>query len=282
MKRKTLEVDNLEIIIPAYNEEKRIGKTLEAYLEYCQTNKNTKIFVVINGTKDNTETVVAQYARAYPDILRYEVVTQKIGKGGAVVYGMSRSKADLIGFVDADNSITPQWFDTLVQTLVSNSLYEGAIASRALPASILENRNRRRIAISQGFNLGVNFLFHLNFKDTQCGGKLFRKEALGKILPGMKLANMAFDVDMLYNARKHDLNIAEVPIHWIDEDGLTTRNPTKLALIMGLSTLELRLIHSPFSFLRVVLSPFFALLLSPADRPLRFLQKELVFPHDEA
>jgi glycosyltransferase involved in cell wall biosynthesis len=273
----------LELIIPAYNEANRIAGTLDAYIAYFKHNTlSAKLFVVINGTTDTTEEVLENYTRLYPEYIRYEVVPERIGKGGAVVYGMSRSSADMIGFVDADNSVTPEWFDVILQPLLDDPKLGGTVASRALPKSILENRNRGRIFVSQGFNWGVNLAFNLGIKDTQCGAKLFRREVLKKALPGMVLANMAFDVDLLYNCRKAGYTIQEIPIHWIDVEGLTTKNPAKIALIMGLSTIELRLLHSPVSLLRHLFYPFWMLLLKPADRPLRFLQKEIVFPHHGA
>ena len=265
----------LEIIIPAYNEAKRIGKTLRVYLEYVKhLDETARIFVVINGSTDDTEAVVQKYAKLYPENLRYHVIPGRIGKGGAVVYGLANSHADYIGFVDADNSVTPRWFNTLLQRVIANPKLGGAIASRALPTSILENRDASRIRISQAFNYGVNTLFRLGFKDTQCGGKVFRKEVIKTILPKLLIANMAFDIDILYNCKVAGIRVTEVPIHWADVDGITTHNPARIAAVMALSCLELRLTHSPLRFSTPILVPLWMVLLKPADRPLRFLQKE--------
>jgi glycosyltransferase involved in cell wall biosynthesis len=266
------------IVIPAYNEEKRIATTLDAYVSYIKAhNLAVTLSVILNGCKDNTEGVVSEYAKQYPEYVSYNVIPQAIGKGGAVVYGMSRATTEYVGFTDADNSVTPEWFFKLLRSMIDHPQLAGAVSSRALPASILQNRNRGRMFVSGGFNWGVNFLFNLGIKDTQCGAKLFRKSTLDTVLPEMQLANMAFDVDLLYNCKKAGFKIQEIPIHWIDVEGLTTNNPTKISLIMGLSTFELRLIHSPFSFLRFLLHPIWMLLLKPAARPLRFIQKDLVF-----
>jgi len=149
-------MQNLSIVIPAYNEEKRIGETLKSYSDYFdKLSKKEKfryeILVVINNTKDNTEGVVKSYKKKNKNI-RYLNFKQG-GKGFAVIEGFKDAltrKNDLIGFVDADLATPPNAFYGLVKHLGS---YDGIIASRWHPKSLIKTKQTllRKIT-SNGFN----------------------------------------------------------------------------------------------------------------------------------
>ena len=196
----------LSIIIPAYNEEKRIGKTLEAYSVFFEKIRKAEkieyeIFIVINNTKDKTEQVVQSFRKKNKKIIYINL--EKGGKGYAITEGFKNAlkrKNDFIGFVDADLATFPDQFFLLLKNIEG---YDATIASRALPESKVYTSLKRRIT-SRGFNFVVRSLLFLPYKDTQCGAKLFRREPAKLIAENKSLAQWAFDVQILYMLQNVD------------------------------------------------------------------------------
>ncbi len=234
------------IIIPAYNEEKRIGITLDDYCSYFSKfpKGEVEIVVVLNGCRDNTLMVVREYARKYP-ILRYVDIKEAIRKGGAVIEGFKMVKGDLVGYADADGATRAQYYHDLVKQ-IDNA--DGVIASRWMEGAIVEPKQplKRRIA-SRAFNSMTKILFGLNFYDTQCGCKLFRKEAVGSVISSLRTTGWAFDVDLLYQMKRFGFKIKEVPTVWRDRTG-SSINVRKVSMEMLLAIIRLRLVYSPFRF----------------------------------
>jgi glycosyltransferase involved in cell wall biosynthesis len=241
-------MEKLGIIIPAYNEEKRIGRTLEAYSSFFKNlgnkNLNHEILVVINNTKDKTEEIVKEYQKKDKSISYLNL--EQGGKGFAVLEGFKeclRKDKNYIGFVDADLATPPKSFYELVKN-ISNS--DGVIANRYHKKSKIETSTKRKIT-SRGFNFVVRSLMHVPFKDTQCGAKLFTKRAVMEILKEKNNSQWAFDVNMLYQLYKKGYKIKEVPTVWFDVAG-SKLNLTKVPLKMFGSIVRLRLTKSPFNF----------------------------------
>tara|TARA_Y100000310_G_C20590894_1_gene767918 strand:- start:134 stop:835 length:702 start_codon:yes stop_codon:yes gene_type:complete len=223
----------LSIIIPAYNEEERIEITLRKYAEFF---KEEEIYVVVNGCKDNTLGVVERIAKDYRNI-KYVNFEEAIGKGGAVLEGFKLADSELIGFVDADMCTSPEAFNELVKNING---YAGIIASRHVEgARILTPQPFLRRLSSRVFNIMVKILFFMNYKDTQCGAKIFRKEAIKSIIDLMKEKRWAFDVELLYLMRKNKFKIREYPTVW-KEPGDSGLNLKKVGPEMFLSLIKLR------------------------------------------
>lgn len=202
------------LIIPAYNEEKRIGKTLGDYLGFF--GHGVEILIVANGCTDRTVSVVKEWQKRYPRRLSLISYAQTKGKGWAVRKGFERALAsfscDLVGFVDADDATGAEEFGKLISALQGG---DGAIASRFLPRSKIDDRDsQRRKAASLIFRTVVRLLFRLPFSDTQCGAKVFRKGVVENVLPHMSVDDMAFDVELLYWCRRFGYRIREVPTVW--------------------------------------------------------------------
>lgn len=236
----------LSIIIPAYNEEERLKKekTIEEYANYFSKvyGENFEIVVVLNGCKDNTLAVVKQAAKKFKQIKCLNV-KGAIGKGGALIEGFKIASGDLIGFVDADQSTKADAFYELVKKING---FDCVIASRYMKGSIVRPSQPffRRIP-SIVFNFMVMVLFYLNFKDTQCGAKLAKKDSLKSILNGLSVKTWAFDIDLLYNLKRNGFAIKEMPTVWAEKEDskLTWKTPYE----MFMSILKLRLNHSPFA-----------------------------------
>ena len=237
----------LSIVVPAYNEEDRIGKMLAAYLPHFaeRYGNDFEIVVAVNGSKDRTEDVVRALQPRYSQ-LRVIVEPRPIGKGGAVMAGGKIARGDLIGFVDADGATPPAAFDDLVKNIGSAGLI---IASRRLPGAIVSPRQpwRRRFA-SRVFNFLVRTLFKLPITDTQCGAKLMTAAAWRAIVPHIGLTKWAFDVDMLFKTRRAHCAIREIPTIWSDVGGSKLR-VGRVSFQMLLAIVRLRLLYSPLKWI---------------------------------
>lgn len=246
----------LAIIIPAHNEEKRIRSTLElysSYFEHLRKNSNRDfdylILVVINAAKDNTEKIVKEFTKKSERISYLNLI--KGGKGYAVIEGFKyalNENFDFIGFVDADAATPPQAFHSLLVHLL-NEKADGAIASRYLNGSvIIKKQSKRRILSSRIYNIFIRTFFLLPYRDTQCGAKIFKRQALEKTIHLFTMSQWAFDLDILYAMRKRGFNIIEVPTIWSEKD-FSQINFFKSGIFMALGVFRLRLLHSPFKFI---------------------------------
>ncbi len=236
--------------MPAHNEEKRIGKTLDEYFYFFNKLKNEnkidyEIIVVLNNCKDKTRVVVEKFNSKELIILEFE----RGGKGFAVIEGFKNALTrnnDLIGFVDADGATPPNAFNGLIKNIEE---YDGIIANRWDKRSkITYNVNISRKFISRIFNFLVKILFFFNYNDTQCGAKLFTKELVSKICPRLGSTEWSFDVDFLFYARREKARIKSIPTEWHDKKG-SKINLKKTPARMFFSVLRLRLMHSPFKFI---------------------------------
>jgi glycosyltransferase involved in cell wall biosynthesis len=244
----------ISIVIPAYNEEKRIRGTLERYGSFFLDKKKKKeiddfeILVVINNTKDRTEGVVKEFSKKYKEI-KYLNFKQG-GKGFAIMEGFKdalKRDSKLIGFIDADMATPPEAFYGLVRNI---GKYDGIIADRWHKKSkIVPKQSLFRRFISRGYNIITRTLFLMPFRDTQCGAKLFKREILEKNYKKIITINWNFDIALLYCLRREsDARIKSIPTIWHDEKGSKV-NLKRTPVMMFASSVRLRLIHSPFKFI---------------------------------
>lgn len=236
---------SLLILIPAYNEERRIRPTLERYARYFRDHYAGpfQILVVLNGCRDNTLGVVQEVAGRFHQV-SWVVFTAPIGKGGALIEGLRYAeKAALIGYIDADGSTGPESFLKLVRAsadadcVVGSRRISGAVIRQAQPT--------RRMFASKVFHAIVEVLFGMRILDTQCGAKVLRREAVQAIHQSLHIADMAFDINLLYSLKRAGLRVLESPVEWTDDTQSTVRY-FRTSLVMFLSVVRLRLVHSPF------------------------------------
>ncbi len=149
----------------------------------------------------------------------------------------------MIGYVDADGATAPPAFLDLVKHCAEADC---AIGSRWLPGAVLhQTQSRERRIFSRVFHALVQILFRMNIVDTQCGAKVMRVKAAEAIHSALRIADVAFDINLLYALKRHGFTIQEVPTEWTDKLG------SKIKLNWGalgilLSVLRLRLVYSPF------------------------------------
>jgi glycosyltransferase involved in cell wall biosynthesis len=239
---------SLLLLIPAYNEEKRIGPVLREFAEYYAREfpDRFELFVVLNGCRDNTLGVVQQMAKEF-SCIRFLNFPDPIGKGGALIEGLRlASIADLIGYVDADGATSPHAFHALLRKLDDTGA-DCIIGSRWLPESVLfQSQTQLRRFISRGFHYIVEALFWMGIKDTQCPAKVMRREAAEKIHPFLRIADLAFDVNLVYSLKHAGFKVVEFPIEWTDKIGSkVTQSLMRSSVVMALSVIRLRMFYSP-------------------------------------
>lgn len=246
----------LTIIIPAYNEERRIGPTLQAYAQYYDAHYAGQydILVVLNGCRDNTEDVVKAAAAQYASI-QYLNFSAPIGKGGAIIEGLKVANGELVAYTDADNSTRPEVLDELCTTLAHTPELDCVIGSRYMKESVVEKREFKRELVSMLGHFVVQIYFHLGIRDTQCGAKVVRRQMIPKILPYLSISNMAFDVNFLVDIKRAGGRILEQPIAWEDNQDSTITSPLKTSIAVFLSLTRLRIMYSPLKILYPVLKP---------------------------
>jgi len=223
----------LSIVIPAYNEEARIEAVLR---NYCESFPTQEIIVVCNGCTDNTPNIAGDLCASYSQI-RALAFEEKMGKGGAIVEGFRVARGDVVGFVDADESVEPGDVERMLDALANA---DGIIASRRLRDSrILVKQPLKRRLASRLFNLIVRVMFGLSYRDTQCGAKVFRKDAVHSVQDELTTKGFEFDVELLWKLKKRGYNVVEFPVTWKHSEGSTFRLSN--APRMFLSLLKVRL-----------------------------------------
>lgn len=212
----------INIIIPAYNEEKRIEKTIRAYYEFFEQKNHEcdfELIVVVNGTTDKTVEILQAMQAQMPNLFIDTI--KEGGKGLAIAYGFKKAaqkEIDLIGFVDADMATSPEEFYKLISNIQE---YDGIIASRYMPgAQVTPTRPLiKRLGSRLVYETLVRLLFGLRYYDFQCGAKLFKHSVISKVAPHLCVAQWAFDVELLYLCKRFGFKIKEFPTIWYDQSG---------------------------------------------------------------
>lgn len=207
------EAPELTLVIPAYNEAARLGRTLGAVRDYLASEfSDWEIVVVDDGSVDDTVRVASEILGDDP---RVQIVRlpENRGKGAAVRAGVLRSGGSRVLFSDADFS-TPIEDERLLRAALDAGA-DVVIASRALPDSRVERaQNVFRESLGKLFNWLIRRLGLTRFRDTQCGFKMFRGEVARELFSRARIDGFAFDVEVLLLAERAGLAIAEVPVQW--------------------------------------------------------------------
>ena len=236
---------SLLALIPAYNEEARIEPVLRDYAQFFAQHYSGRfqLVVVLNGCSDNTLGVVQRVAQDFPSI-RWLDFPGRIGKGGALIEGLKLAdQADLIGYVDADGATPPHAYLDLVKKI---GVADCVIGSRWLPGAVIhQSQTGNRQFASRVFHFIVQTLFWMNIRDTQCGAKVMKRTVVEKIHPALRIADMAFDINLLVSIKRAGFTILETPTEWTDQVGSKV-TLARSSLTMFLSVVRVRLIYSPF------------------------------------
>lgn len=215
---------SISIIIPAYNEEKRLPATLDKVRTWLASTAwdFSEIVVVDDGSSDQTAAVAATAGA--------RVLTNpgNRGKGYTVRHGMLEARGEWALLTDADLSAPIEDLETL-WSAVAREGADGAIGSRALDRSLIGvHQPMFRETMGRIFNLVIRMITGLPYKDTQCGFKLFQSMAAREIFKRQLLDGFGFDVEVLFIARRLGYRILEVPVRWNDVAG------TKVSMWRGM------------------------------------------------
>jgi glycosyltransferase involved in cell wall biosynthesis len=214
---------SISIVIPAYNESERLGPTLDHVLAFIQQRGwNAEIIVVDDGSQDRTSEVVRTYSQKN-GIVRLIENPENRGKGYSVGNGVLNANGDLVLFTDADLSSPIEEAPKLLEALEKGA--DIAIGSRWARSELQTRRQSlARQVLGRVFNGLLRVLLRLDFKDTQCGFKAFRREAARTVFPLQRIEGWGFDPEILYLARKFGCQVVEVPVRW-GHDTRTRINP---------------------------------------------------------
>jgi len=218
---------DISVIVPAYNEQKRIKKTLEVINNYFRNKPVTRqIIVVDDGSSDNTVGVVEDIKKEINDL---SVITYNPnrGKGYAIRKGVEDSHGEYILFTDADNSTPIEEFEKFYPLLKDNSV---VIGSRYITGSnIVVTQPWYRVLLGRFANILIQLFILDGVRDTQCGFKAFRHEAAREIFSRMKINRFGFDIEILAIARLLNFSVREIPVSWYNS-GESRVRPVKDAL----------------------------------------------------
>jgi dolichyl-phosphate beta-glucosyltransferase len=226
---------SISVVIPAYNEEKRIGKTLKRLSSYLSKKKyDYEIIVVDDGSRDKTVQVAKSFANKKLRILKNR---ENMGKGASVRKGMLAARKKFVLFSDSDLS-TP--IEEIGGFMKLRKKYDVIIGSRALKGSKIKIKQPfYRVLMGKVFNLFVNLLVVWGIKDTQCGFKLFKRDAAQKIFKKQSFNGFGFDVEVLFIAKKLGYRIREMPVVWINSPD-TKVSAVKDSIMMFVDLLRIR------------------------------------------
>jgi len=201
----------LSIVIPAYNEEFRLPKTLEQMLSFSESQPYaTEVLVVENGSQDRTFEVAQAIAERHPNVTVLKESGR--GKGLAVRRGMLQARGEYRFMCDADLSMPVEEINRFLPPALQG--VDIAIGSREAPGSVRYNEPQYRHLGGRAVNTMIRLLALPGLQDTQCGFKCFRAPAAEELFRLQTLTGWSFDIELLYIARRHGYHIVEVPIHW--------------------------------------------------------------------
>ena len=201
------------IVIPAYNESARLGASLEKVLAYVHGQGwDAEVIVVNDGSRDDTANIIRAFAAKDPIVKLLENPGNR-GKGYSVRNGMLHAQGRLILFSDADLSSPIEEAPKLLSALEAGA--DIAIGSRWLKAEMQTQRQPlHRQLIGRIFNLMLRVSLGLQYADTQCGFKAFKRAAAQAIFPLQKIERWGFDPEILFLARKMGFRVEEIPVRW--------------------------------------------------------------------
>lgn len=231
----------LSIVIPAWNEEERLGRTLDRYFPALEARGGPfEVIVVADGVEDRTGEVAASYGDRNVRVLHFST---QLGKGGAILEGIEASRYESVGYVDADGPILPEDLLALAEGLTR---FDCMVASRKIPGSRITNPEPElRRFLGGVWGCLVRSVLFLPVHDTQCGAKFFRKSALQPVLKEVAITNWAFDASLIYHLAKAGRSIHEHPVTWSHDEAshlvMSTAVPKMFLSLVGLRLMNISL-----------------------------------------
>jgi dolichyl-phosphate beta-glucosyltransferase len=231
-------IQKLSVVVPAYNEEQRLGGTLERMCQYLSAQERPwELLVVDDGSKDGTAALVKRTSEKYPEV-RLLVNERNRGKGYTVRRGMLAATGDAVLFSDADLSSPIEEVEKLIPMLEHG--HDVVIGSRDIIGSKIEvPQPLHRRVMGYTFMVLRDWIAVSGFRDTQCGFKLFRKAAADQVFSQSRVDGICFDVEILAIATSLGHRMCEIPVVWRNDERSTV-NPIGDPLKMFLDLFRIR------------------------------------------
>jgi len=239
----------LSIIVPAYNEERRINRTLEILTQAFSEDlpNQFELVVIMDGCTDRTHEVVTKIAENIECVIPY-CFHNRLGKGGAIINALRYARGEALLLIDADLPTSTYELRKLVSLMRKYDLVFGS--RYAKNSRILIKEPLFRILLSRGFNVLVKMLFWRlrGVRDTQCGVKVIKREALEKIKKDLFITDFAFDVNLIYATLRYGFRVKEVGIEWRHDEteSKLSKEIFKASIKMFASIIRLRIYYSRF------------------------------------
>jgi dolichyl-phosphate beta-glucosyltransferase len=227
----------LSIIIPAFNEERRLPQTLQRVRDFLKSRPGeSEVIVVDDGSTDCTAQLVQTMRGNWPAVHLLKNPGNR-GKGYSVRHGMLEATGRIVLFTDADLSAPIEEADKLFAALKTN---DAAIGSRAVDRGVIEvHQPRSREIAGILFNRVVRIILALPYEDTQCGFKAFVRDRARVLFEQQRIERFGFDPELLFLAKRHGLAVAEVPVRWAHDEG-TRIHPLRDGLRMVFDVFRVR------------------------------------------
>ncbi len=229
---------DLSIVVPAFNEQDRIGFVLDSLARLVRS-RSAEIIVVDDGSSDNTRAIAESRADSFD---RLVVISHErnLGKGAAVRSGVVATAGDVVGFVDADDATDLVGVDAMIDELRQHPTVGAVFGSRHLAESTVSGSPIVRGLMGQAFNQLVRFAAGTNISDTQCGAKVFRGPLARLVFAGSQVDGFAFDVEILRSVLATGFEVVEYPVVWKHVTGSKIRPLTPVRMFVDIARLRLR------------------------------------------
>ena len=213
---------NLSIIIPLYNEEKRLSQSLKKLEKFTKQNRKKKIEIIFvsDGSTDKTNKIISLFIKEKKKIIKSFLIKYKknVGKGYAIKKGILNSKKEWVLICDADMSVNPNQFNIWYYDKKIIDKNEAYFGSRRHKKSHVKTSIIRK-SLGLLFIIFIRLLFLIKLKDSQCGFKVFHRSYALKIFKKISSYRFAFDVELIILLKKFKIKIVELPLKWVHKDG---------------------------------------------------------------
>ncbi|MCZ7401922.1 MAG: glycosyltransferase family 2 protein [Candidatus Methanoperedens sp.] len=224
-----INIVEISIVLPAYNEAKRIEDTVERTAAILrEISPSFEIIIAEDGSRDGTDRICESLARKY-DFVKHLHADERQGRGRALNRAFRSSKGDILGYIDIDLATDMKHMLELIQSIREG--YDFATGSRMLPQSNVKRPFKRGFA-SKGFNFLTRFMLGSKLYDHQCGFKSFRREAIFALMDNIKDTHWFWDTELFVKAQRAGYRIKEFPVEW-KQGGTTKVNLVKDVFGMG-------------------------------------------------
>lgn len=232
---------SLSIVLPAYNEEEELSKTVSTIRNWAENEKepgirDVEIIIVEDGCTDNTPDISADLAEQYENVthLHFE---ERLGKGKAITNGFASAESEILCFMDVDRATNLSCLNALIAP-IQDGTADVAIGSRYIEDSETD-RSRTRDVLSKGYNRLTSSLLGTGVTDHQCGFKAVSNDVFHAIENNIVADRWFWDTEFLYTAQQHGYRIKEVPVRWTaDNDSEVTITTVGVELLRGVTRLK--------------------------------------------